>query len=70
MIGRLFTNDGANAALIVILSGTLATLVAHGPGRVSPGRALSGVLSNPIPRAEPSGAEALPPLTRERGAAA
>lgn len=36
MIGRRFVNDGANAVPVGFLSGTVATLVAH--GRVSPGR--------------------------------
>ena len=55
MIGKLYANDGANAVLVVVLSGAVAALVAHGPGRASPGRALSGVLSNPVPRIGPPG---------------
>ncbi len=55
MIGKLFANEGANAALVLALCGTIATFVAHGPGRLSFGRALSGVLSNPVPRRLPSG---------------
>ena len=55
MIGKLFASEGATAALVVVLSGTVATLVANGPGRASPGRVLSGVLSNPVPRISPSG---------------
>ena len=71
MLGKLFANEGANAALVVVLSGTVATLVAHGPGRASFGRVLSGLLSNPVPRRVPSavrqGLVFSPP---ERGAAA
>ena len=50
MIGKLFEKEGANAALVVVLSGTVATLAARGAGRAFPGRVLSGVLSNPVPR--------------------
>jgi hypothetical protein len=53
MIGKLFASEGANAALVVVLSGTVATLVAKGPGRVSLRRTLYGVLSNPVPRGVP-----------------
>lgn len=71
MIGKLFANDGANAALVVVLAGTVATLAAHGPGRASLGRVLSGVLSNPVPRRLPSSArEGLSFSPPERGAAA
>ncbi len=55
MIGKPMTNDGANAVLVVALSVTIAAPVANGPGRASLGRILSGCLSNPIPRREPSG---------------
>jgi hypothetical protein len=51
MIGKLTNNEGANAFLVVALSGTIAALAARGPGRASIGRMLSGVLSNPVPRA-------------------
>lgn len=71
MIGKLFSSEGANAALVVVLSGTVATLVAHGPGRASPGRVLSGVLSNPVPRSAPPGARGdLRPSAAEGRAAA
>jgi hypothetical protein len=70
MIGRLFANDAANAVLVVALSGTIATLVAHGPGRASLGRVLSGVLSNPVPLPGPSRAEGLSSAASEQGAAA
>ena len=50
MIGKMFASEGANAALVVVLSGTVATLVARGPGRASLRRVLDGVLSNPVPR--------------------
>jgi hypothetical protein len=48
MIGKLM-NGEANGILVVALSGTVAVLVANGPGRASFGRVLSGVLSNPVP---------------------
>lgn len=56
MIGKLFASEGANAALVVVLSGTVATLVAKGPGRASLRRTLYGVLSNPVPRSVRPGA--------------
>lgn len=59
MIARLMGNEAANAALVVALSGTVVALVSNGPGRVSLRRAVSGVLSNPIPRREPSSVRAL-----------
>lgn len=52
MIGKLFGKE-VNAALVLALSGTLATMVANGPGRVSLKQLASGVLSNPVPRHEP-----------------
>jgi hypothetical protein len=58
MIGKLFKNEGANAALVIVLSGTVATLAARGAGRAFPGRVLSGVLSNPVPRHVPRGSAA------------
>ena len=69
MIGKLFANDGANALLVVVHSGTVATLVANGPGRASLGRALSGVLSNPVPRQEPSGTREGPSASEREAAA-
>ena len=55
MIGKLMTSAEVNGALVVAFSGTIAVLVANGPGRASLGRLLSGCLSNPISRREPSG---------------
>ena len=52
MIGKLFGKE-VNAALVLALSGTLATMVSNGPGRVSLKQLASGVLSNPVPRHEP-----------------
>jgi hypothetical protein len=52
MIGKLMANGEASTVLVVALSGTIAVLVANGPGRRSFGRVLSGCLSNPIPRRE------------------
>ena len=56
MIGRLLTNEGTSALAVVALSGTIAALAAKGPGRATFGGILSGVLSNPVPRAGKSGA--------------
>jgi hypothetical protein len=69
MIGRLM-NGGANDVLVVALSGTIAVLVANGPGRASLGRVLSGVLSNPVPRRETSASRVLSPTGAERRTAA
>ena len=52
MIGKLLRSEETNAALVVALTGTVAALVASGPGRVSLKRVVAGVLSNPIPRGE------------------
>jgi hypothetical protein len=60
MIGKLM-NGEANDVLVIALSGTVAVLVAKGPGRASLGRVLSGVLSNPIPGRETSAARVLSP---------
>ncbi len=70
MIGKLMTSGEANTVLVVALSGTIAALVANGPGRASLGRVLSGALSNPIPRREPSRASVLATPAPARRAAA
>jgi hypothetical protein len=71
MIGKSFTDEGANAILIVVLSGAVATLAARGAGRAFPGRVLSGVLSNPVRRSVPGGpGEWFRPPAAERGRAA
>lgn len=70
MISKLLNNEASNAALVVALSGTIVALVASGPGRVSLGRVLSGALSNPVPRREPSGVRVLStPALEEKTAA-
>ena len=50
MIGNLIKSGEVSGALVVALSGTIAVLVANGPGQRSLKRILSGCLSNPIPR--------------------
>ena len=50
MIGTLIKSGEASGVLVVALSGTIAVLVANGPGKRSLGRVLSGCLGNPIPR--------------------
>ena len=69
MIGKLITSNEANGALVVALSGTIAVLVANGPGRASFGRLLSGCLSNPIPRRESSSGVLTTPAAERRAAA-
>ena len=54
MISKLMSSE-ANTVAVVALSGTIAALVASGPGVPSLGHILSGCLSNPIPRRESSG---------------
>ena len=67
MIGKLICSE-ANTVAVVALSGTIVALVASGPGIPSLGRILSGALSNPIPRPEPS-AVLSPPAAERRAAA-
>ena len=59
MIGKLFGKE-VNAALVLALSGTVVTLIAKGPGRLSLEQVASGVLSNPVPRREPPSAGEAP----------
>lgn len=70
MIGKLTNNEGANAFLVIALSGTIAALAAKGPGRASLGRILSGVLSNPVPRTGNTDARVSPAGASWRRAAA
>jgi len=70
MIGKLTNNEGANAFLVVALSGTIAGLAAKGPGRASLGRILSGLLSNPVPRSGRPAARVSPAGASGRRAAA
>ena len=70
MIGKLTNNEGANAFLVVALSGTIAALAAKGPGRATLGRILSGVLSNPVPQTGKPDARVSPADVSGRRAAA
>jgi hypothetical protein len=54
-IGKLFGNEGINAATVLTLSGTLVVLMAKGDSSLSLKGMVSGVLSNPVPRAVPKG---------------
>ena len=54
MIGKLLGSEGMNVAAVVALSGTLAALVAKGNGPMSLRGIVSGTLSNPVPRPEPT----------------
>ena len=67
MIAKLISSE-ANTVAVVVLSGTIAALVASGPGIPSLGRILSGCLSNPIPRRESSGVFATRPAERRAAA--
>ena len=49
MIKDILRSEGTGAALVLVLSGTVAALVAGG-SRVPSLGALSGLLSNPVPR--------------------
>jgi hypothetical protein len=55
-IGNLLGNEGINAAAVLALSGTLMVLVAKGNGPLSLKGIMSGTLSNPVPRPEPTSA--------------
>ena len=57
MIAKILGKEEVNAAIAIALAGTIAVLVAKGDGPLSPGRALSGVLSNPVPRGETTRAQ-------------
>ena len=67
MIGKLISSE-ANTVAVILLSGTIAALVASGPGTPSLGRILSGALSNPIPRREPSAVLSTPDVERRAAA--
>jgi hypothetical protein len=55
-IDNLLGNEGINAAAVLALSGTLMVLVAKGNGPLSLKGIVSGTLSNPVPRPEPTSA--------------
>ena len=55
MINDILRSEGTEAAVVLVLSGTVAALVAGG-SRVPSLGALSGLLSNPVPRQTSSGA--------------
>ncbi len=67
MIGKLMSSE-ANTVAVVALSGTIAVLVASGPGIPSLGRILASALSNPIPRREPSVVLSTPAAERRAAA--
>ena len=56
MIRKLLGKEEVGAAAVLALSGALVVLVCKGDGPPSPGRVVSGVLSNPIPGAATEGA--------------
>ncbi len=53
---NLLGNEGINAAAVLAISGTLMVLVAKGNGPLYLKRIISGALSNPVPRPEPTSA--------------
>lgn len=55
MFSKLLGNEEVNAAAVLALSATVIALVAKGAGPVSPQEVASRVLSNPVPRLEPTG---------------
>ncbi len=55
-IGNLVGNEAINTAAVLALSGTLVALVAKGNGPISLEGIVSGTLSNPVPRPEPTSA--------------
>jgi len=54
MFSKLLSNEKTNAAAVLALSATVIALVAKGAGPVSPKKVVSRVLSNPVPRLEPT----------------
>ena len=56
MIGKLLSKEEVNAALVLALSGAVTVLVTKGDGPPSIGRVVCGVLSNPVPGREVTGA--------------
>ena len=48
-IDKPLSNEGINAATVMVLSGTLMVMVAKGDGPVSLKGLVSGALSNPVP---------------------
>lgn len=68
MTGKLFGKEGANAALVLALSGAVAALAAGGGRPPSIGRLVSGVLSNPIPGRRTMGAGGSAPTSHQQAA--
>lgn len=54
IFSKLLSNEETNAAAVLALSATVIALVAKGAGPVSPKKVVSRVLSNPVPRLEPT----------------
>lgn len=60
MMGKPFGKEEVGAAVVLALSGAVVALVSRGDGPLSPGRFVSGVLSNPIPKGAPGNAPPVP----------
>ena len=71
MIGNLLGKEEVNAALVLAQSGAVMVLVAKGDGPLSLGQVVAGVLSNPIPGRQATGArggESVPVLLHRAAA--
>jgi hypothetical protein len=64
MIGKLFSEGGANSAAVVALSAALMVLAAKGDGPLTLRRLRHGVLSNPVPRPKQRADVASSPASR------
>ncbi len=53
-IGKLLGSGEINAALVLALSGSIMVLAAKGDGPMSLKKVVSGALSNPVPRLQPT----------------
>jgi len=69
MVRKLLGNEEVGAAAVIVLSGAVVVLVSRGDGPLSPGRFVSGVLSNPIPRGAAGGLRPPVPAPHQRNAA-
>ena len=69
MIRKLLGKEEVGAAAVLALSGAVVVLVSRGEGPPSPGRFVSGVLSNPIPRGAAGDLRPSVPAPRQQTAA-
>ena len=69
MIRKLLGKEEVGAAAVIALSGAVVVLVSRGDGPLSPGRFVSGVLSNPIPKGATGDSSPFTPARRQQTAA-